>query len=117
MTATRRLAAVVAADVAGYSRLIGDGEEGTLNRLRAIRTDVIDPKISEYRGRIAKTTGDGLLAQFTRVVNALRCATKIQTTPIEGRTRYGDAAGPSNNNLTNVRLTRQRSALFQLQRA
>jgi adenylate cyclase len=78
MTQTRRLAAILAADVAGYSRLIGADEEGTLNRLRAIRADVIDPKISEHRGRIVKTTGDGLLAEFTSVVDALRCASEIQ---------------------------------------
>ena len=78
MTATRRLAAILAADVAGYSRLIGADEEGTLNRLRSIRTDVTDPKITEYRGRIVKTTGDGLLVEFTSVVDALRCATEIQ---------------------------------------
>ena len=78
MTATRRLAAILAADVAGYSRLIGADEEGTLNQLRSIRTDVIDPKISEHRGRVVKTTGDGFLAEFTSVVDALRCATEIQ---------------------------------------
>ena len=77
MTATRRLAAILAADVAGYSRLIGADEEGTLNQLRSIRTDVIDPKISEHRGRVVKTTGDGFLAEFTSVVDALRCATEI----------------------------------------
>jgi len=64
MSQTRRLAAILSADVAGYSRLIGADEEGTLNRLRSIRADIIDPKITEYRGRIAKTTGDGLLANF-----------------------------------------------------
>src|SRR5438552_8435278 len=78
MTATRRLAAILAADVAGYSRLIGEDEEGTLNRLRSIRTEVIDPKISEHRGRIVKTTGDGLLVEFSSVVDALRCATEWQ---------------------------------------
>jgi adenylate cyclase len=78
MSQTRRLAAILAADVAGYSRLIGADEEGTLNRLRSIRTDVIDPKISEHRGRIVKTTGDGLLVEFTSVVDALRCATQWQ---------------------------------------
>src|SRR5215470_16587548 len=78
MSATRRLAAILAADVAGYSRLIGDDEEGTLNRLRSIRSDVIDPKISEHRGRIVKTTGDGVLVEFTSVVDALRCATQWQ---------------------------------------
>jgi len=84
MSQTRRLAAILAADIAGYSRLIGDDEEGTLNRLRSIRSDVIDPKIGEYRGRVVKTTGDGLLAEFTSVVDALRCANEIQTAMAEG---------------------------------
>jgi adenylate cyclase len=75
---TRRLAAFLAADVAGYSRLIGTDEEGTLNRLRSIRADVIDAKITEHRGRIVKTTGDGLLVEFSSVVDALRCATQRQ---------------------------------------
>src|ERR1700694_4094382 len=78
MTATRRLAAILAADVAGYSRLIGADEEGTLNRLRSIRAEIIDPKITEHRGRIVKTTGDGLLVEFTSVVDALRCASEWQ---------------------------------------
>jgi TolB-like protein/class 3 adenylate cyclase len=78
MTATRRLAAILAADVAGYSRLIGADEEGTLNRLRSIRADIIDLKITEHRGRIVKTTGDGLLVEFSSVVDALRCATQWQ---------------------------------------
>jgi adenylate cyclase len=78
MNQTRRLAAILAADVAGYSLLIGADEEGTLNRLRSIRTDVIDPKITEHRGRIVKTTGDGLLVEFGSVVDALRCATEWQ---------------------------------------
>src|SRR5580693_7039408 len=78
MTATRRLAAILAADVTGYSRLIGADEEGTLNRLRSIRADLIDPKITEHRGRIVKTTGDGLLVEFSSVVDALRCASQWQ---------------------------------------
>jgi adenylate cyclase len=78
MTATRRLAAILAADGVGYSRLIGADEEGTLNRLKAIRTELIDPKISEHRGRIVKTTGDGILIEFANVVDALRCATEWQ---------------------------------------
>jgi TolB-like protein/class 3 adenylate cyclase len=84
MSQTRRLAAILAADVAGYSRLIGADEEGTLNRLRSIRADVIDPKITEHRGRIVKTTGDGLLVEFSSVVDALRCATEIQSAMAEG---------------------------------
>ena len=84
MTATRRLAAILAADVAGYSRLIGDDEEGTLNRLRSVRADIIDPKINKHRGRIVKTTGDGLLVEFSSVVDALRCASEIQSAMAEG---------------------------------
>jgi adenylate cyclase len=63
-TATRRLAAILAADVAGYSRLMGADEEGTHERLQAHRRELIDPKISEHRGRIVKSTGDGLLADL-----------------------------------------------------
>ena len=69
----RRLVAILAADVAGYSRLMEADEEGTLNRLRAIRTEVIDPSMAQHRGRIVKTTGDGLLVEFASVVDAVRC--------------------------------------------
>jgi adenylate cyclase len=79
MTVTRRLAAILAADVAGYSRLIGVDEEGTLARLKTHRRELIDPKIAEHRGRIVKTTGDGLLVEFASVVDALRCASEVQT--------------------------------------
>ena len=75
----RRLAAILAADVAGYSRLIGADEEGTLARLRSHRAAAIDPKIAEHKGRIVKTTGDGLLVEFASVIDALRCATELQT--------------------------------------
>jgi adenylate cyclase len=78
MTAIRRLAAILAADVAGYSRLIGLDEEVTLNRLKAIRAELIDPKIGEHQGRIVKTTGYGLLVEFASVIDALRCATEWQ---------------------------------------
>ena len=74
----RRLAAILAADVVGYSRLIGADEEGTLARLKTLRRDLLDPKIDEHRGRIVKTTGDGLLAEFASVVDALRCAVDVQ---------------------------------------
>jgi TolB-like protein/class 3 adenylate cyclase len=74
----RRLTAILAADVAGYSRLIGEDEEGTLVALRALRRELIDPKIAEHRGRIVKTTGDGLLVEFASVVDALRCASEVQ---------------------------------------
>jgi TolB-like protein/class 3 adenylate cyclase len=74
----RRLAAILAADVAGYSRLMGEDEEGTLAALRAIRRELGDPKITEHRGRIVKTTGDGLLVEFASVVDAVRCAVEVQ---------------------------------------
>src|SRR6202162_5848590 len=76
--AERRLAAILAADVAGYSRLIGEDEDGTLGRLRSVRAEVIDPRIAEHRGRLVKTTGDGLLVEFASVVDALRCASEWQ---------------------------------------
>jgi class 3 adenylate cyclase len=78
MAATRRLAAILAADLAGYSRLMGADEEGTLERLKAHRRQLIDPKIGEHHGRIVKTTGDGLLAEFPSVVDAVRCAAEVQ---------------------------------------
>ena len=74
----RRLAAVLAVDVAGYSRLMGADEEGTLAALKAIRRELGDPKIREHRGRIVKTTGDGLLIEFGSVVDAVRCAVEMQ---------------------------------------
>jgi TolB-like protein/class 3 adenylate cyclase/Flp pilus assembly protein TadD len=74
----RRLAAMLAVDVAGYSRLMGADEEGTLAALRAIRRELGDPKIKEHRGRIVKTTGDGLLVEFASVVDAVRCAVDVQ---------------------------------------
>ena len=78
MASTRRLAAILAADVAGYSRLMGVDEEGTLERLKAHRPRLIDPKIGEHRRRIVKTTGDGLLAEFASVVDAVRCAAEVR---------------------------------------
>jgi adenylate cyclase len=78
MIATRRLAAILAADVAGYSRLMGADEEGTLERLKALRSELVDPKIAEHHGRIVKTTGDGLLVEFASVVDAVRCAVAVQ---------------------------------------
>jgi adenylate cyclase len=78
MTTTRRLAAILAADVAGYSRLMGADEEGTLERLKALRRELLDPKLTEHHGRIVKTTGDGLLVEFASVVDAVRCAVAVQ---------------------------------------
>src|SRR6516164_3618572 len=95
MSQTRRLAAILAADVAGYSRLIGADEEGT-GRIRALRAELIDPKIAAHNGRLVKTTGDGLLVEFASVVDALRCATEVQagmaernaTTPADKRIEF-----------------------------
>jgi len=78
MTPTRRLAAILAADVAGYSRLMGADEEGTLERLKALRRELLAPKIAKHHGRIVKTIGDGLLVEFASVVDAVRCAVEIQ---------------------------------------
>ena len=79
----RRLAAILAADVVGYSRLMGADEEGTLAQLKAHRRALVDPKIAEHRGRIVKTTGDGMLVEFASVVDALRCAVEIQRGMVE----------------------------------
>jgi hypothetical protein len=78
MTATRRLAAILAADVAGYSRLMGADEEGTHERLQAHLRELVNPKIAEHRGRVVKNTGDGMLAEFSSVVDAVRCAAEVQ---------------------------------------
>jgi adenylate cyclase len=78
MSEPRKLAAILAADVAGYSRLTGLDEEGTIRRLRDIRAEAIDPAVSLHRGRIVKTTGDGLLIEFASVVDAVRCAIDMQ---------------------------------------
>src|SRR6202790_5054992 len=74
----RKLAAILAADVAGYSRLMGADEEGTLARLKACRGELMDPEIAEHRGRVVKTTADGILIEFRSVVDAVRCAMDVQ---------------------------------------
>ncbi len=74
----RRLAAILAADVVGYSRLIRADEEGTLDRLKALRNEIIDPKVAEHNGRIVKLMGDGMLAEFASVVDAVRAAAEVQ---------------------------------------
>lgn len=74
----RRLAAILAADMVGYSRLIRADEEGTLTALQALRADLIDPKIAEHRGRVVKLMGDGMLVEFVSVVDAVRAAAEIQ---------------------------------------
>src|SRR3954447_12564164 len=79
----RRLAAILAADIAGYSRLMGADEEGTLRDLKAHRKALVDPKITEHRGPVVKTTGDGMLVEFVSVVDAVRCAVEIQRGMLE----------------------------------
>ena len=74
----RRLTAILAADVVGYSRLMGNDEAGTLAALKAVADELVDGKIAEHQGRIVKLTGDGMLAEFPSVVNAVACATEIQ---------------------------------------
>ena len=75
---SRRLAAILAADVAGYSRLMGTDEEGTLAALKSHRRELTDPLIAQHQGRIVKTTGDGLLIEFGSIVDAVRCAVVMQ---------------------------------------
>ncbi|MBR0697016.1 adenylate/guanylate cyclase domain-containing protein [Bradyrhizobium lablabi] len=86
----RRLAAILAADIAGYSRLMGDDEEGTLARLKSVRKAIVDPAIGSHRGRIVKTTGDGMLIEFVSAVDAVRCAVEVQRSMAE----QNDAVAP-----------------------
>ena len=90
MASTRRLAAILAADVVGYSRLMGADEEGTHERLRGHFTELVEPKIKEYRGRTVKNTGDGLLAEFASVVDAVRCAAEVQRGMIDREPQVPD---------------------------
>src|SRR5271170_7789569 len=78
MTESRKLAAILAADVVGFSRLTGADEDRTLARLRALRSDLIDPTIAVHNGRVVKRTGDGALVEFRSVVDAVRCAIEVQ---------------------------------------
>jgi adenylate cyclase len=79
----RKLAAIFVADIAGYSQLMGADEEGTLARLKVVRSELIDPKNKQHHGRLVKTSGDGLLVEFPSVVDALRCAIEIQQSMVE----------------------------------
>jgi adenylate cyclase len=83
MAETRKLAAILAADVVEYSRLAGANEDRILARLRALRSDLIDPTVAVHRGRVVKRTGDGAIVEFRSVVDAVRCATEIQNAMIE----------------------------------
>ncbi len=83
---------MLAADVVGYSRLMGASEEGTLVRLKAIRKTIVDPAIAEHRGRIVKTTGDGVLVEFASAVDAVRCAAEVQHRMAEQNRRVAAVA-------------------------
>src|ERR1700742_1245348 len=83
MSATRKLAAILVADVVGYSRLAGADEDRTLARLRGLRSDLIDPAVAAYRGRFEKGTGDGAIIEFRSVVDAVRCAIEVQSGMVE----------------------------------
>ena len=83
MSETRKLVAILAADIAGYSRLVGADEDRTLARLRGLRSDLIDPAISVHHGRVVKRTGDGILIEFRSVVDAVRCAIEVQKGMVE----------------------------------
>src|SRR6478672_5466441 len=83
MTEKRKLAAILAADVVGFSRLTGADEDRTLARLRALRSDLIDPTIAVHNGRVFKRTGDGVLVEFRSVVDAVRCAIEVQSAMVE----------------------------------
>src|SRR5215468_5960174 len=87
MPPVRRLAAILPADVAGYSRLMGADEEGTHERLRVHLGELVNPKVAEHRGRIVKTTGDGFLVEFASVLDAVRCAAEIQRAMVERDTK------------------------------
>src|SRR5829696_1806871 len=83
MKETRKLAAILVADVVGYSRLVGADEDRTLARLRALRSDLIEPTISVHHGRVVKRTGDGVIVEFRSVVDAVRCAIEVQSGMVE----------------------------------
>ena len=83
MQETRKIAAILVADVVGYSRLAGADEDRTLSRLRGVRSDLIDPAIAAHHGRTVKRTGDGVLIEFRSVVDAVRCAIELQTGMVE----------------------------------
>jgi adenylate cyclase len=91
--AERRLAAILAADVVGYSRLVGADEAGTIARLRTLRKELIEPLIAEHRGRVVKLMGDGALVEFASAVDAVECAVAIQES--RRRARGGGGCGPA----------------------
>jgi class 3 adenylate cyclase len=101
----RKLAAILAADVVGFSRLVGADEDLTLARLRALRSDLIDPAIAANKGRVVKRTGDGVIAEFRSVVDAVRCAIELQHAMVE---RNGGVPDESAHRLSHRRPPRRR---------
>ena len=99
MPSVRRLIAILAADVAGYSRLMGADEEGTHERLKAHLGELVNPKINEHRGRVVKNTGDGFLAEFSSVVDAVKCAVEVQQ-GMAVRPRSGSIFGSGSTSAT-----------------
>jgi adenylate cyclase len=93
MTEKRKLAAILAADVVGFSRLAGSDEERTLARPRALRSDLIDPTIAVHHGRVVKRTGDGSIVEFRSVVDAVRCAIEVQNGMVERNDGFRPDAG------------------------
>ena len=104
----RRLAAILAADIVGYSRLMGADEIGTLRALKAVRKDLIDPVIAAHGGRIVKTTGDGLLVDFASVVDAVACAVTVQRNMLERNNRVAASRTQAGDPRRQSRLLRQR---------
>jgi adenylate cyclase len=94
MTEKRKLAAILAADVVGFSRLAGSDEERTLARPRALRSDLIDPTIAVHHGRVVKRTGDGSIVEFRSVVDAVRCAIEVQNGMVERNDGFRPDAAP-----------------------
>ena len=110
MTETRKLAAILAADVVGYSRLAGADEDRTLARLRSLRSDLVDPTIAVHNGRVVKRTGDGLIVEFRSVVDAVRCALEIQNAMPERNAGVCLKTGGSNSASAFISATWSRKA-------
>ena len=105
MAETRKLAAILAADVVGYSKLAAADEERTLARLRALRSDLFDPTIALHHGRVVKRTGDGVLIEFRSVVDAVRCAIELQNGMAERNARSSTRAIASSSGSVSISVT------------
>ena len=110
MAEKRKLAAILAADVVGYSRLTGADEDRTLARLRALRSDLIDPTIAVHHGRVVKRTGDGALVEFRSVVDAVRCAVEVQNAHGRAQRRPAPRTAASSSASASISATSSRRA-------